>query len=74
VDRGGLLARALVARLVGGSLADRFGRRRVFSIRTILFAAASLSCALSPNVVWLIVARGLQEIGGALWFPRASRS
>ncbi len=55
--------------LVGGSLADRFGRRRVFSIGIVLFAAASLTCALSPNVVWLIVSRGVQGIGGALLVP-----
>ncbi len=55
--------------LVGGSLADRFGRRRIFSIGTILFAASSLACALSPNVSWLIAARGVQGVGAALLIP-----
>jgi len=55
--------------LVGGSLADRFGRRRIFSIGTVVFAASSLACALSPNVVWAIVSRGVQGIGAALLVP-----
>ena len=55
--------------LVGGSLADRFGRRRIFVIGTVVFAASSLACALSPNVVWAIASRGLQGIGAALLVP-----
>ncbi|MDQ1403595.1 MAG: hypothetical protein QOG03_1911, partial [Actinomycetota bacterium] len=55
--------------LVGGSLGDRFGRRRIFVIGTIWFAAASAVCGLAPNVGLLIAARGLQGIGGALLTP-----
>jgi EmrB/QacA subfamily drug resistance transporter len=55
--------------LVGGSLADRYGRRRVFVLGTSLFAAASLACGLAPNAAWLIAARGVQGIGAALLVP-----
>lgn len=55
--------------LVGGALGDRFGRRRVFAIGVIWFAAASLLCGLAPNVTTLVVARMLQGIGGALLTP-----
>ena len=55
--------------LLGGSLGDRFGRRRVFVIGTIWFAAASLLCGLAPTAEILIAARVLQGIGGALLTP-----
>jgi EmrB/QacA subfamily drug resistance transporter len=55
--------------LLGGSLGDRFGRRRVFVIGTGWFAAASLLCGLAPNIETLIAARVLQGIGGALLTP-----
>lgn len=55
--------------LLAGSLADRFGRRRVFMIGISWFAAASLLCALAPTVQVLILARALQGIGGALLTP-----
>jgi EmrB/QacA subfamily drug resistance transporter len=55
--------------LLGGSLGDRFGRRRVFVIGVVWFAAASLVCGLAPNTTVLIAARGLQGIGGALLTP-----
>lgn len=55
--------------LVGGSLGDRYGRRRIYAMGIVLFAAASAWCGLSPNVNSLILARALQGIGGALLVP-----
>jgi EmrB/QacA subfamily drug resistance transporter len=55
--------------LLGGSLGDRFGRRRIFVIGTIWFAVASLLCGIAPNPEVLIAARVLQGIGGALLTP-----
>jgi EmrB/QacA subfamily drug resistance transporter len=55
--------------LLGGSLGDRFGRRRVFVIGTIWFALASLLCGLAPNIELLVAARALQGVGGALLTP-----
>lgn len=55
--------------LLGGALGDRFGRRRIFVIGVVWFAAASLLCAAAPDMTWLIVARALQGVGGALVTP-----
>ena len=55
--------------LTAGSLADRFGRRRLFLIGLGLFSAASALCALSPSAGALIVARILQGLGAAVVFP-----
>ncbi|PZR75007.1 MAG: MFS transporter [Chthoniobacterales bacterium] len=55
--------------LVGGSLGDRYGRRRVFLIGVTTFAAASGWCGLVPGIVQLIVARAVQGIGAALLVP-----
>ncbi|MFD4259719.1 MFS transporter [Streptomyces sp. NPDC058534] len=55
--------------LLGGALGDRFGRRRIFVIGVLWFAAASLLCGLAPNAGVLIAARALQGIGGALLTP-----
>ncbi|HZM32088.1 MAG TPA: MFS transporter [Acidimicrobiales bacterium] len=55
--------------LLGGSLGDRFGRKRVFQVGVVIFALASLWCALAPNVSMLIVGRVLQGVGGALLTP-----
>lgn len=55
--------------LVGGALGDRYGRRRIFMAGVALFAVASIGCALSTTVQALILARGLQGIGGALLVP-----
>ncbi len=55
--------------LVGGSLGDRYGRRRVFVIGVVLFAVASLWCALSSAFLELVIARGVQGIGAALLVP-----
>jgi EmrB/QacA subfamily drug resistance transporter len=55
--------------LLGGSLGDRFGRRRIFVLGVVWFGAASLLCGLAPNLNTLILARALQGVGGALLTP-----
>ena len=55
--------------LLGGSLGDRFGRRRIFVYGAAVFTAASLLCAVAPDAPFLIVARLLQGVGGALLTP-----
>jgi EmrB/QacA subfamily drug resistance transporter len=55
--------------LLGGSLGDRLGRRRVFQFGVALFTLASLLCAIAPTVELLVLARLLQGIGGALLTP-----
>ncbi len=55
--------------LLGGSLGDRYGRRRLFVIGTVWFAAASAVCGVAPNITVLIAARAFQGIGGALLTP-----
>jgi EmrB/QacA subfamily drug resistance transporter len=55
--------------LVGGSLGDLHGRRRVFAVGVAGFGATSLLCAIAPTVEVLIAARGLQGIFGALLVP-----
>lgn len=55
--------------LLGGSLGDRFGRRRIFMVGTAWFAIASLLCAIAPNIGFLVAARALQGVGGALLTP-----
>lgn len=55
--------------LVGGSLGDRYGRRRIFNIGVIVFAIASAACGFAANIEQLIAARALQGIGGALLVP-----
>jgi EmrB/QacA subfamily drug resistance transporter len=55
--------------LLGGSLGDRFGRRRVFRLGVVWFASASLLCGVAPNIDALVGARALQGIGGALLTP-----
>jgi EmrB/QacA subfamily drug resistance transporter len=67
VEAYALFLSALV--LVGGSLADRFGRRRVFVFGVALFAASSAACALAPGVRSLVAARAVQGVGAALLVP-----
>ena len=55
--------------LVGGSLGDRYGRRLIFNIGVVIFAAASAFCGFAANIDQLIIARALQGIGGAMLVP-----
>ncbi|WP_246081784.1 MFS transporter [Nocardioides litoris] len=55
--------------LLGGTLGDRFGRRRVFVVGVVWFAVASLACGLAQDVVVLVVARAVQGVGAALLTP-----
>ncbi len=67
VEAYSLFLSALI--LVGGSLGDHFGRKRIFGLGVFLFAAASIWCGLAPDVPQLILARSIQGIGGALLVP-----
>lgn len=55
--------------LIGGSLGDRYGLRRIFMYGTALFGLGALACALAPSMAWLIAARAVQGFGGALLVP-----
>src|SRR6266550_97648 len=57
--------------LLGGRLADRLGRRRLFVAGIVVFSGASLICGLSQSEGMLLVARGLQGLGGAMVSPAA---
>src|SRR5215472_10243323 len=67
VEAYALLLAALL--LTGGALGDLYGRRKVFTTGVALFSLASVWCGLAPNIRELILARGLQGIGGALLIP-----
>src|SRR5690348_11786334 len=54
--------------LTAGSLADRFGRRRLFTIGLIVFTGASVACAAASDIVFLDAARAVQGIGAAVMF------
>jgi EmrB/QacA subfamily drug resistance transporter len=62
-----LMLAALI--LIGGSLGDLFGRRRIFAAGIGLFMLSSLACGIAPNTFLLIVARVIQGIGGAMMIP-----
>jgi EmrB/QacA subfamily drug resistance transporter len=55
--------------LVGGSLADRMGRRRIFVLGTAIFAASSLACGLAGGIRAIVAARAAQGVGAALLVP-----
>ena len=55
--------------LVGGSLGDHFGRRRVYALGIALFTIASVACGVARSTDWLILARSVQGIGAALLVP-----
>ncbi|RFS82538.1 DHA2 family efflux MFS transporter permease subunit [Actinomadura spongiicola] len=55
--------------LLGGSLGDRYGRRRIFLLGVVWFAVASVLCGVAQNIEMLVVSRALQGVGGALLTP-----
>ena len=55
--------------LLGGAAGDRYGSRRLLMIGTILFGAASIGCALAPNLVGLLAARFVQGVSAAMLMP-----
>src|ERR671928_1946451 len=55
--------------LTGAALGDRFGRRRMLALGLGLFTVASAAAALAPSIDWLIAARAVQGIGGAIVTP-----
>jgi EmrB/QacA subfamily drug resistance transporter len=67
VEGYGLLLSALI--LVGGSMGDLFGRRRMFLVGVIVFAIASAACGLAPSIHQLVIARAIQGLGAALLVP-----
>jgi EmrB/QacA subfamily drug resistance transporter len=67
VEAYALFLAALI--LVGGSLGDRYGRRRIFATGVVLFAFASIGCGAALTIQQLIIARAIQGIGGALLVP-----
>jgi EmrB/QacA subfamily drug resistance transporter len=67
VEAYALLLAALL--LTGGALGDQYGRRKAFVIGVAIFSLASIWCGLAPDIHHLILARGLQGIGGALLVP-----
>ncbi len=67
VEAYGLLLGALI--LVGGSLGDLYGRRRMFLIGVAVFAVASVGCGLAPNIHELVLARAVQGLGAAFLVP-----
>src|SRR5512147_2982301 len=67
VESYGLFLAALI--LVGGSLGDLFGRRRVFVAGVVVFAASSLWCGMAPSLRQLTIARSVQGVGAAFLVP-----
>jgi len=67
VERYALLLASLL--LVGGSLGDRYGRRKIFIFGVLLFATASVWCGFASSISSLILARGAQGAGAALLVP-----
>lgn len=67
VEAYALFLSALI--LVGGSLGDRYGRRRIYAAGIALFTIASMVCGFAPTITVLIFARAVQGIGGALLVP-----
>ena len=68
VLNGYMLALASLT-LIGGALADAYGKARVLAVGSALFGLASIACALSPSAEWLIAARVAQGVAAALFTP-----
>jgi EmrB/QacA subfamily drug resistance transporter len=68
---GGYLLPLSALLLLGGSLGDRFGRRRVLILGMLIFGVASVVCGLAPDLATLITARFAQGMGAALLMPNS---
>jgi EmrB/QacA subfamily drug resistance transporter len=62
-----LMLAALI--LIGGSLGDQLGRKKIFMVGIFAFITGSAACGFAPDVTWLIIFRAIQGIGGALMIP-----
>ncbi|MFG2532476.1 MFS transporter [Streptomyces sp. NPDC048516] len=69
IDAYTLVLAALL--MLSGSTADRLGRRRIFLVGLVVFAAGSLLCSLAPGLEWLVVFRMVQAVGGSMLNPVA---
>ncbi|MFE1173566.1 MFS transporter [Streptomyces sp. NPDC058773] len=69
IDAYTLVLAALL--MLAGSTADRLGRRRIFLVGLVVFAAGSLLCSLAPSLEWLVVFRMVQAVGGSMLNPVA---
>jgi len=67
VDAYTLLFASLL--LTGGTLGDIYGRKRLFQVGLVIFTTGSLLCGLAPNIMFLILSRGLQGVGAAALIP-----
>ena len=66
---GGYLAVLAALLILAGALSDHYGRRRVYAIGLVGFAATSALCGLAPTLEWLVVFRLIQGAAGALLIP-----
>ncbi|HZY37185.1 MAG TPA: MFS transporter [Mucilaginibacter sp.] len=62
-----LMLAALI--LIGGSLGDKLGRKKVFMVGIFVFICGSAACGFAPDVTWLVIFRAIQGAGGALMIP-----
>lgn len=69
IDAYTLVLAALL--MLAGSTADRLGRRRVFLVGLVVFAAGSLLCSMAPSLEWLVIFRMVQAVGGSMLNPVA---
>ncbi|MDB5980527.1 MAG: Drug resistance transporter EmrB/QacA subfamily [Pseudomonas sp.] len=68
---GGYLLPLSALLLLGGSLGDRFGRRRLLVVGIVIFGLASVACGIAPNLETLIAARFAQGVGAAFLMPNS---